>query len=42
VIQEPLPAADQVPAMQPPGEAVTVTGCEPEAAPGLTEVGEIE
>lgn len=41
VSHDPFPVAAQLPPVQPDGEPVTVTCCEPTEAVGLTEVGEI-
>jgi hypothetical protein len=41
VIHDPFPDADRLPPTHADGEPVTVTSCEPAAAEGLTDVGEI-
>ncbi|MDO8677400.1 MAG: hypothetical protein Q7R30_02395 [Acidobacteriota bacterium] len=42
VIQEPFPDAVQLPPVQPAGDPVTVTLCDPAPEVGLAEVGPIE
>ena len=42
VSHDPLPLADQLPPVQPDGDPVTVTVCDPDAEVGATELGVIE